>query len=503
MLLKLIKRACLLLALATAQHAGAFVLWGPIEALQTADLDFSNPAGSIRYYYFYVEPGFDGRELGGPKNFGEASRLTTPIITYGFDDTFLDYFGAQGVAAVDSAFALLNSLPSASSASLAKFLTEGAEQVNYTAQAMELLDMKSTVLWLMANHMGLLGETHVYDLASRTHVGVPPCEYEYTVVNYNLDPVTHSPTYYVNGRLYDYSIWDGCPVAVPVGAAVVTPADATSTRWSAVATGNNLQLGSYYLNFTRDDMAGLQYLYKKSYYAYQQLDSNSLAQPFTSSWASFSTNELITGITGVSNFDGLLGGVEKILFYKVNFDSQLNPGFTPVSYTYTVPWVTNYHLYQLHVERTVTAPDILFTAANLLTEGPPLSDPELSRSGGFIASTYVSEGGGTVPATIDPTELIILNNVGPTYFNYSPYFLDNLQYGEYPIFNWGSFDGSTNPPVVFPQGSSLAELEAQVVEGGVPVTPNEWAPVLNSNTNIVTTGGGGGAGGGAGATSVP
>jgi hypothetical protein len=36
---------------------------------------------------------------------------------------------------------------------------------------------------------------------------------------------------------------------------------------------------------------------------------------------------------------------------------------------------------------------------------------------------------------------------------------------EYPVFNWGSFDGSTNPPVVFPEGTSLAELEAQVLEG--------------------------------------
>src|ERR1700678_1262157 len=103
MLRKLTKSVFLALGLAAAQHACAFTLWGPSEVWQTPDLDYSNPAGSTRFYYFFVEPGLDGRENGGPKNFGEGSRLTTPILTYGFDDTFLDYFGAQGVAAVDAA----------------------------------------------------------------------------------------------------------------------------------------------------------------------------------------------------------------------------------------------------------------------------------------------------------------------------------------------------------------------------------------------------------------
>jgi uncharacterized protein YfaP (DUF2135 family) len=54
---KLIKSACLALGLAAAQHVSAFTLWGPVEGWQTSDLDYSNPAGSIRYYYFNVEPG--------------------------------------------------------------------------------------------------------------------------------------------------------------------------------------------------------------------------------------------------------------------------------------------------------------------------------------------------------------------------------------------------------------------------------------------------------------
>ena len=479
---KLTKSAFLALGLAAAQHVSAFTLWGPVEGWQTSDLDYSNPAGSIRYYYFNVDPGFDGRENGAPKNFGEGSRLTTPILTYGFDATFLDYFGAQGVAAVDSAMHVLNALPSASEANLANFLTDGAEQINYTAQAMELLDIKSTVLWLMANHMGLLGETHVYDLAARSHYSTPACTYEYFVINRNYDPITYQPSLYVNGRLQWYTIWDGCPL-VNVAEPAEHPPDSTAPRFSAVATGNNLEFGGFYLNFTRDDMGGLKFLYNSKYYDYQSLDSNTVVEPFANdTYEAVGTN----AITGISNFVGLIGGVEKITFVKVGFDSQLNPGFTPLTYHYSVPWVTNSRLSTLSVARTVNTPDILFTAAFLTTENP-LGDTTLARSGSFIQSPYVSPGGGIVPSTIAAPVLVVLNNVGPIYYDVNPGFLDFQDPFEYPVFNWGSFDGSTNPPVVFPEGTSLAELEAEVLEGGTPVSVSPWVPVNTINTNTTTT----------------
>ena len=476
------------LGLAAAQHVSAFTLWGPVEGWQTSDLDYSNPAGSIRYYYFNVEPGLDSRENGAPKNFGEGSRLTTPIVTYAFDDTFLDYFGTQGVAAVDSAMQVLNALPSASKANLANFLTEGAVQVNYTAQALELYDLKSTVLFLMAEHMGLLGETHVFDLGARGKYAPPACDYEYFVMNRNYDPVTYDPTPYVNGRQYTYTVWDGCNVGVNVGDAIETAADTTaSPRYTAIATGGLQQFGGFYLGFTRDDMGGLQFLYKKSNYAFQGLDSNSVVEPFGNS--TYEAVNTTNAITGISNFVGVVGGVEKITFVKVSFDSQLGTAFTPVTYHYTIPSVTNSRLSQLSVTRTITTPDILFTTAFLVTSGPPITDLELTRTGTFIATTYVSPGLGMTPSTIDPQELIVLNNAGPLYYAYNPLFLDYYDYFDYPVFNWGSFDGSTNPPVVFPEGSSLAELEAQVLEGGQPVSSSPWVPVNTSNTNTTTTSG--------------
>jgi hypothetical protein len=496
---KLTKSACLLLGLAAAQHAGAFTLWGPLETWQTADLDYG-----LRYYYTTVEllTGLGTTENGGPKNFGEGSRLTTPIITYGFDATFLDYFGSQGVAAVDSAMQVFNSLPSASSANLENFLTEGNEQMNYTAQALDMLDLKSTVMWLVAEHIGLLGETHVYDLLLRNLVPNPtvPCEYDYFVINRNYDPITYQPSTYVNGRLYTYEIWDGCPIGVNVGDAIEFPADsAASSSFTAVATPEGLELGGYYLGMTRDDVGGLQHLYKKNNYVFQGLDSNSVASPFLSSWEAVNSTNANTGI---SNFSGVLGGVEKITFVKVAYNSLLSTNFTPIIYNYSIPYVTNSKLGQLKVTRTVTAPDILFTAADLVNSEALPNDEALARTNSFIVSTYVSPGGGILPSTINPPLLIILNNVGPVYWNINPGFMDWQDYYDYPVFNWGTFDGSTNPPILYPNGSSLAELEQEVISGtGVNVQVSPWAPVAPP-TNNTTTGGGGGAGGGTSA-SVP
>src|ERR1041385_7128811 len=48
-------------------------------------------------------------EVGAPHNLGEEFRQNTPVIYYTFDQTFLDYFGSNGVAAIEAAFALFNS----------------------------------------------------------------------------------------------------------------------------------------------------------------------------------------------------------------------------------------------------------------------------------------------------------------------------------------------------------------------------------------------------------
>src|SRR6266404_2657358 len=58
----------------------------------------------------YRQPG----DIGGPMNIGEGYRWNIPVITYGFSRSFLDYFGSNGVAAVESAIAIRNQVPPAS-----------------------------------------------------------------------------------------------------------------------------------------------------------------------------------------------------------------------------------------------------------------------------------------------------------------------------------------------------------------------------------------------------
>ena len=48
-------------------------------------------------------------------NLGEEYRWNSPVLTYSYDESFLNYFGSNGVVAVDKAFDILNSIPPASS----------------------------------------------------------------------------------------------------------------------------------------------------------------------------------------------------------------------------------------------------------------------------------------------------------------------------------------------------------------------------------------------------
>jgi len=98
----------------------------------------------------------------------------------------------------------------------------------------------------MAQHMGLLGETHVFDLLDRTKYASPACAYDYYVVNRNYDPITYMPSIYVNGRQYGYSIWDGCFIGVNVGDAFEVPKDAAVPRFTAGGgPGRGFSLGAF------------------------------------------------------------------------------------------------------------------------------------------------------------------------------------------------------------------------------------------------------------------
>ena len=440
MLRHITKICCLSLLVAGTQRASAFSLIGNFETWQ-------QPVVSFRI----------DTQLGGSRNLGDEYRINLPVITYGFTSAFLDYFGSNGVSAVDQAFKILNDLPAVSKATtnLTEFLTDDAQRTVESAAALNLLDLKSTMLSLMMEQMGLYGEEHVFDLRSR---GVPPgspppCTFLYTVIVRNFDPVSYEPSHYVNGVLYSYQIVDGCPT-VERGDAFETLVDPTDFAFNAVATFG-LRFGGYYLNLTRDDFGGLRYLYRKNNY------NNELLPPDTrvttsSVWSPVDTS---TNAVTSTNSAALRGGLEKIRFKKVKFNSQLGSSFKPFVQKYSLSFVTNNSVKKQTGQRDITSPDILFTAADIADSNPaavPFLNPLLLRSMSYATVTTVDTG----PGTILPQKVITLNKIGPYFRNTTSAFIeDTASQG----FLWGSFDGTTNAPIVYPNGTSVADIEAQVL----------------------------------------
>jgi hypothetical protein len=485
---RILKAALGLVAgLALLHQAAAFSLWGPAEPWQTAALDYGT-----RFWYSFVVltngTEYVDAELGGTKNIGEGSRMNCGVVTYAYDATFLTYFGADGVKAVDAAMAVLNGLPkvSGSTPNLAEYLTQGNQRVNYSAQALGLLDLKSFTMTILLEHMGLSGETHVFDLRERIPVAGSTCDNYYFVILRNFDPVTYSPTTYVNGANYTYQIYNSCPPSADVGDAIESYVDPEVLPYAstAVATYQSLQKGGFYLGLTRDDFGGLRYLYRKNNFNNENLDPTCVAGQSGSPWTIVVTTNTTTTTAGgtattvtATNFQGLLGGVEKINFVKVKYNSTLGTAFLTNTAHFTIPVLTNGQVSSLPVTRTIPAPDIIFTAADLALPSVPPSDIPFARTVTFVTTTVpVSPGGGVLPSVIAPQFVVTFSKVGPIYFNEDFYFLSQNQILAYPNFIWGSFDGSTNAPIVFPIGSSITTLEDEAASGGgIPFST--WDPV--------------------------
>jgi hypothetical protein len=361
------------------------------------------------------------------------------------------------VKAIDAAFAVFNRLPAVSrmSPDLSEFITEGNERINQSAQALNLVDLKSHMMWLIIEHMGLMSETHTFDLHQRIPQPSGNCQFDYTVIFRNFDPITWEPTHYVNGVLYTYQIEDLCPVR-SVGDAIEMAVNPTGLVPTSVASKiAQERFGGFYLGLTRDDAGGLRYIYNHNNFNNEVLPPDATATTAVSPWTPvniFSTN-LVS-----SNSLALRPGIEKVKFVKVTFNSLFGSTFQPRVITYKLPIVTNYHLVTQTVRRTITRPDILITAADI--SAPP-AYPTSARSMSFVTNGVTSVANPAGPGTIAPQTVVTFNKVGPVLFNANPLFLDEqtATLG----FVWASYDGTTNAPIIYPQGTSIRELETQVL----------------------------------------
>ena len=362
----------LLLALPSAR---AFSLAGPqgADTWQTTELGY----GPLNYDPVY------------PKDFMEGYRIVTPVLYYAADSTFLDYYGMGALTNVDAAFAIINGalcghtnspifLQNATSgyfvnssgitnggavtlasndtvdkysSDLSEFPQKSAE-VNYTARAARIVDLKSHVLRELVLDIGLEDPMqYVWTLHNRVpdpFVKTPQCpqDWQYLVVqrNFDLNALSNAPySAYINNSLFTYEIYDYCgPTTDNPWTAIThnTTADGSASRDTSLATGGilggELASGHYFTGVTRDDLAGLRFL----------MSTNSVHWESTAVGGAQLVTTNLVGPQKITTMN--LGAL--IAASGTNNPAQLQamfPGLSVVGLAtnYSIGWVTNYTAY--------------------------------------------------------------------------------------------------------------------------------------------------------------
>jgi hypothetical protein len=226
-------------------------------------------------------------DVGAPKNIGQGYRRNDPNIYYAYDQNFLDFFGSNGVAAVDGAFGIINALTNADNLQLSTFPLNSTE--NFSDSALDLSDLKSYTLGAIVEQIGLAASVrYTWTLHDRFLPAGAQCSTnpaangeEYLIVQRNYDPITQVYSSYVNGTLYSYQLDESCgtlgffpdvitgltidalafPFPVDLEASGVngsyTPVSEATDPWGP----QTLQEGYYYTGLTYDDAGGYRYLY--------------------------------------------------------------------------------------------------------------------------------------------------------------------------------------------------------------------------------------------------
>jgi hypothetical protein len=426
----------------SALNARAFSLLGPYELWMEETNGLRQP-GSI-YLPSYYPASLEPADIGGPMCISNEYRWNVPVVTYGFDKSFLDYFGTNGVAAVEGAIQILNTLPPVSQIALSNFPLD-SQQVNYTAQAQNLLDLKSTTLSLLLEQMGLAQPTrHVFVLKQWTSALIPPDSNGYSsalywedwaipdfIVQRNFDPQTFNASPYVNDTLYTADI-----VFESNGQNYMEtfPVDPLAPSYPAVADENWVS-GGFYTGLTYDDVGGLCYL----------LSTNNV-----------NCEALLPGVFGVgTNANSFVNGawrpgVDKITFVPQSVDS-LTGAFLPMTNQFADTYITNGILMQQQLARVISQPDFLFSAKDFKEI---TSSPDVSRTGTTNWINNAALNGnptGAGPGVIQPPITIAFNIAGRQFWHDGS-MPDESVYDE--TFLWGTFDGSANAPVVYPVPST-------------------------------------------------
>ena len=156
-------------------------------------------------------------DLGGPKDIKNFYRWNKPYLTYSFDTSFVQYFGIDGMESVHEAFGVINDFfepkdKSYSGVSGMDFARDGflsnynTAWVNTTAQNQQIIDLKSLVLGMLVNQLGV-GNPHRYSFSIRNiSTNTTGTQWNFNVRLRNFDPITWQPTDKINGVTYSYRL---------------------------------------------------------------------------------------------------------------------------------------------------------------------------------------------------------------------------------------------------------------------------------------------------------
>jgi hypothetical protein len=169
---------------------------------------------------------------------------------------------------------------------------------------------------------------------------------------------------------------------------------------------------------------------------------------------------------------GVRGGIEKITFQKLYIDPLLGlPHAVTNTWTDRVRILTNNYFTNTVVERVSTNVDILFAADDLGLVATSFAPVTVTRTAmSFLNHAALNQippaaplnGPGQVSIGGASAILVTFNRIGEFIVNsnFLNPFLDESNASR--SFVWGSFDGSGNPPTVYPDSLSIQALEQQI-----------------------------------------
>ena len=397
---------------------------------------------------------------------GEGYRWNVPVVTYGFDQSFLDFFGSNGVAAVEGAIAILNDLPPASSMAFTNY-PDSTIWDNYRAESQSISDLKSETMSLLLEQLGLANPNrYIYVLRQWNPIFLtlysdsswPPGTIPTYIDQMNFDPLTLNPSPFLDGMLY------GAVVDSLNNQHSIVPYRANLSAFSQAVASFDYYPGNYFAGLTYDDVGGLAYLLSTNNVNYETLlpDVRGVGR---------NPRQIVNG--------AWRPGVDKITFIPQPVDSRSGRFRTTVKY-FTDHYLTNGVLHHQQLARIISKPDFLFSAEDVPSTAPT-TPPPFTRSGTTNWLNHAAANGntnGAGPGVIQPQVKIVFNKTGSTFFTYGDIQRVDAQWAFY-----GSFDGTTNAPIVYPT-PQLATNQLTVrmwlateTSSNLSATSFEWKPI--------------------------